>query len=66
VRLAPGALARDQACTGKRGQVLRDGLARYRQISCELGRRRRAARRDGLEELPPVGVAESREDVRRG
>ena len=45
--------------------MLRDRLARHRQLGRELGGRRRAALRERLEHEAPVRVGERREDVTR-
>ena len=41
-RFAPLTLRLDEAGAGQRGQVLRDGLPRHRQLAGQLGRGRRA------------------------
>ena len=52
-----------QARVGERGELLRDRLPRDRQLGRELGRGRRAARRDRLDERAAPGVAERGEDA---
>src|SRR5439155_16520352 len=62
-RLAPFAPAIDQSRFVQCGQMLGDRLPGDRELGGELGRRRRLARRQRLEDVTAVGVGERIEDA---